>query len=44
MTLDRVPGIIKEFGSDITLLIGGALHDGDLLANTRKLRELVENL
>lgn len=41
MTLERVPEIIKEFGRDVTLLIGGALHDGDLLTNTNKLVERV---
>lgn len=42
MTVERVPEIIRDFGTDITLLIGGALHDGDLLTNTRAFVESVK--
>ena len=42
MTIARVPEIIRDFGLDITLLIGGALHDGDLLTNTERLVESVK--
>ncbi len=43
MTVARVPEIVQEFGQDITLLIGGALHDGDLLSNTKTFVESVKS-
>lgn len=39
MTLERVPEILDLFGQDVVLLIGGALHRGDLRANATALRE-----
>ncbi|WP_109471954.1 RuBisCO large subunit C-terminal-like domain-containing protein [Ornithinimicrobium cavernae] len=42
MTLARVPEILDLFGHDVVLLIGGALHRGDLSANATALREAVE--
>lgn len=42
MTLERVPEIRDLFGQDVVLLIGGALHRGDLRANATALREAVE--
>lgn len=42
MTLERVPEILELFGRDVVLLIGGALHRGDLRANAGALREAVE--
>ena len=44
MTVERTPEIVNNFGKDITILIGGALHDGDLLENSRRLRQAVENI
>lgn len=44
MSVSRVPEIITEFGSDITILVGGALHDGDLLSNAKALRSAVEEV
>ncbi|MFZ9249320.1 MAG: RuBisCO large subunit C-terminal-like domain-containing protein [Candidatus Nanopelagicales bacterium] len=44
MTVERTAEIMNNFGKDITILIGGALHDGDLLANTRRLRQAVESV
>ncbi len=44
MTLDRVPEMIKVYGTDVTLLIGGALHRGDLFSNARQLVEAVAPL
>jgi len=44
MTVERTAEIVNNFGKDITILIGGALHDGDLLANTRRLRQAVESV
>ncbi len=41
MTLERVPEILELFGPDVVLLIGGALHRGDLRANATALREAV---
>lgn len=42
MTLERVPEMLDLFGRDVVLLIGGALHRGDLRANATALREAVE--
>lgn len=41
MTLDRMDELISFYGHDVALLIGGALHRGDLLANARSLVERV---
>jgi ribulose-bisphosphate carboxylase large chain len=35
MTLERIPEMIDFYGVDLALLIGGALHRGDLGANAR---------
>jgi ribulose-bisphosphate carboxylase large chain len=35
MTLDRIDEMITFYGNDVTLLIGGALHRGDLGDNAR---------
>ena len=43
MNVERTQEIVNNFGKDITILIGGALHDGDLLENTRRLRKAVED-
>ncbi|MFM8212228.1 MAG: RuBisCO large subunit C-terminal-like domain-containing protein, partial [Actinomycetes bacterium] len=43
MSVERTGEIVNNFGKDITILIGGALHDGDLLQNTQRLRQAVEN-
>lgn len=42
MTLERVPEILELFGPEVVLLIGGALHRGDLRPNATALREAVE--
>lgn len=42
MTLDRVPELLEFYGRDVAVLVGGALHDGDLEQNARKLRAAVE--
>jgi ribulose-bisphosphate carboxylase large chain len=44
MKIERAPEMVREFGEDITILIGGALHDGDLLSNSLRLRNIVETL
>lgn len=44
MTVERAPEILADFGKEITILIGGALHDGDLLQNSLQLREAVETV
>lgn len=45
MTMERVPEMLEVFGRDVIFLIGGGLHRGaDLVANSRKLREIVENM
>jgi ribulose-bisphosphate carboxylase large chain len=44
MTLERIPEIANFFGNDTFLLIGGALHRGDLLGNAKSLRTYVETL
>lgn len=35
MSLDRLEEIVDFYGDDVALLIGGALHRGDLAANSR---------
>lgn len=42
MTLERVPEILSLFGQEVVLLIGGALHRGDLRGNAAALREAVQ--
>ena len=37
MTLDRIDEMLAFYGNDVTLLIGGALHRGDLGENARAL-------
>lgn len=37
MTFERIEEIVKFFGPDTMLLVGGALHRGDLLENAKKL-------
>ena len=44
MTVERTGEIVNNFGKDITILIGGAFHDGDLLENTKRLRQAVESI
>ena len=44
MTIDRIPEIATFFGKDTFLLIGGALHRGNLLDNAKSLRTYVETL
>jgi ribulose-bisphosphate carboxylase large chain len=43
MTIERVPDLVRDFGNDITILIGGALQDGNPLENALRLRETVES-
>ncbi len=42
MTLARVPELLEFYGRDVALLVGGALHDGDLAENARALRAAVD--
>jgi len=44
MTIDRIPEIANFFGMDTFLLIGGALHRGNLLENAKGLRTFVDSL
>lgn len=44
MTLDRIPEMIEFYGPDAVVLIGGALHRGDLGDNARRLVDLVHDL
>ncbi len=43
MTLDRIDEMLAFYGNDVTLLIGGALHRGDLGGNARALVEAVRD-
>jgi ribulose-bisphosphate carboxylase large chain len=43
MTLERVGELVDFYGNDVALLIGGALHRGDLGANARALVERVRS-
>ncbi len=38
MTIDRLPEIVDFYGNDAALLIGGALHRGDLFSNAQLAR------
>jgi ribulose-bisphosphate carboxylase large chain len=42
MTLDRLEETISFYGTDTMLLIGGALHRGNLLENAQSLRSFVD--
>jgi ribulose-bisphosphate carboxylase large chain len=44
MTIERIPEISTFFGNDTFLLIGGALHRGNLLDNAKSLRTYVDSL
>lgn len=41
MTLDRMDELIEFYGQDVVLLIGGALHRGDLYRNAKSLVDKV---
>jgi len=45
MSMDRIPEMLEVFGREVIFLMGGGLQrGGDLAANSRKLRELVERM
>ncbi|MEI9906606.1 MAG: RuBisCO large subunit C-terminal-like domain-containing protein [Actinomycetota bacterium] len=44
MTIERIPQIIEMFGRNTALLIGGALHRGDLAENAQRMVEAVASL
>jgi ribulose-bisphosphate carboxylase large chain len=44
MTLERIDEIVNFFGRDTMLLVGGALHRGDLLENAKKLAVRAQSL
>jgi len=44
MTLERIPEMLETYGSDIALLIGGALSRGDLKSNAKIMADTVFNL
>lgn len=41
MTLDRIDELLDFYGTDVVLLVGGALHRGDLASDSRALVEKV---
>lgn len=41
MTVERIPELRAFYGPDVALLIGGALHRGDLAVNARRMMEAV---
>ena len=41
MTLDRLGELTEFYGDDVALLIGGALHRGDLAANSRAMVDVL---
>lgn len=43
MTLDRLGELTEFYGDDVALLIGGALHRGDLAANSRAMVEALRD-
>lgn len=44
MTPERVPDLLATYGADVALLIGGALHRGDVADNARRFRAQAEEL
>jgi ribulose-bisphosphate carboxylase large chain len=45
MTMERIPEMLEVFGRDVIFLMGGGLQRGaDLVANSRKFREIVEKM
>jgi ribulose-bisphosphate carboxylase large chain len=44
MTLPRISELVAFYGSEVTLLIGGDLHHGDLSENARRMRDEVDRL
>jgi len=43
MTLDRLPELTDFYGSDVALLVGGALHRGDLATNAAAMVQALTN-
>lgn len=43
MTLDRLDELVEFYGNDVALLIGGALHRGDLDANSRAMVQALQS-
>ncbi|WP_324651817.1 RuBisCO large subunit C-terminal-like domain-containing protein [Georgenia sp. H159] len=43
MTVERLPELLDLYGRDVALLVGGALHRGDLATNAARMREAVES-
>ncbi len=41
MSVERIPEMVAFYGSDVALLIGGALHRGDLATNARVMVDAV---
>ncbi|MDP1720082.1 MAG: RuBisCO large subunit C-terminal-like domain-containing protein [Candidatus Nanopelagicaceae bacterium] len=44
MTIERIPQLIEMYGDDTALLIGGALHQGDLALNAQRMVDVVAAL
>ena len=44
MTLDRIDELTDFYGIDVALLVGGALHRGDLAENARRLVQSVQTV
>lgn len=44
MTLDRIDELTDFYGIDVALLVGGALHRGDLAENARRLVQSVQKV
>jgi ribulose-bisphosphate carboxylase large chain len=44
MTVEQIPRMVEMFGQDTALLIGGALHRGDLAANAKRMVEAVASI
>jgi ribulose-bisphosphate carboxylase large chain len=44
MTLDRINELTDFYGIDVALLVGGALHRGDLAENARRLVQSVQTV
>lgn len=42
MSLDRIPQMLAFYGTDVALLVGGALYRGDLATNARVMRTAID--
>ena len=44
MTIDRIPEMVEFYGNDTALLVGGALHRGELFANAKRMVDSLNSI